>query len=395
MRIVEQTLRAQMELSDREIEKRKALFDLTDSDAKILHSCRSIIMERLDSTVDEFYARQISDPETALLIGDVETLTRLKGAMRIYILELFGGVYDEAYINSRLRVGMVHWRIGVTPKYFLSALRRLHVALCSAIEEALDNPIEIHARKEAILKILFFDFQLVFDTYINALSAKVNVAKEEADDYAKGLEEQVTRRTKQLRELSLTDELTDVNNKRAFTDHAKREMSTAQRTKTELALLFIDINDFKLLNDTLGHQAGDDLLVNVAQQLRTTARETDVVCRIGGDEFCVLLPNTGYATARKLAERFADLMHEEAGVPVGASVGIAATGPTSFCTVEELLKASDESMYRAKQRNKKMGQPGMVCIDEELEPIVGSDAPTNDDAAVTDDEPVALSQSAD
>ncbi len=395
MRIVDQTLRAQMELSDREIEKRKALFDLTDSDAKTLHSCRTIIMERLDWVVEEFFVRQIDDPETALIIGDVETLTRLKGSMRIYILGLFGGVYDDAYINSRLRVGIVHQRIGITPKFFLSALRRLHVALCSVIEEALENPIELHARKEAILKILFFDFQLVFDTYINAISAKVNVAKEEADDYAKGLEKQVTRRTKQLKQLSLTDELTGVNNKRAFTDHANREMSTAQSTKSELAILFIDINDFKLLNDTLGHQAGDDLLINVAQQLQTTAREDDVVCRIGGDEFCVLMPNTGHSAAIKLAERFADLMHEEAGVPVGASVGIAATGPSSFCTVEELLKASDESMYRAKQKNKTLGQPGTVCIDYGQASANQSDTSSGDDTTATDYEPLAFSHSAD
>jgi len=267
--------------------------------------------------------------------------------------------------------------------------------LCTAIGEATEKPIEFHARREAIQKILFFDSQLVFDTYINALSAEVTVAKEEADEYARGLEEQVAKRTNQLKELSLTDELTGVSNKRAFNDHANREMSTANRVKHELALLFIDINDFKLLNDTLGHQAGDDLLYNVARQLQKTVRDGDIVCRIGGDEFCVLLPNTGYRDAANLAERFARLMHEEAAVPVGASVGIAATGPNIFCSVEELLKASDENMYRAKQQSKKLSQPGMVYVDDRQEPASISNTPTIVDTTCADNAPVLMTQNAD
>ena len=112
MRIVEQSLREQMKFSDREIEKRKALFDLTDSDVEALRSCHPIVVDRLEQLIEDFYARQIDDPEIALIIGDSETLSRLKGAMRSYIVELFSGVYDNDYVNSRLRVGKVHWCIG-------------------------------------------------------------------------------------------------------------------------------------------------------------------------------------------------------------------------------------------------------------------------------------------
>jgi len=377
MRIVEQTLLEQMKFSDREIEKRKLLFDLRDEDVSILLGCRPAVVERLDWAINEFYARQIDDPEIALIIGDSETLSRLKGAMRNYILDLFSGVYDHAYVNSRLRVGKIHWRIGVTPKFFLSALRRLNVVLCSLMDEVTDSPIELHGRKEAIQKILFFDSQLVFDTYINALSTEVSAAQDETADYAKGLEEQIASRTSQLKELALTDELTGVNNKRAFSEHVKREMAAAHRAKRELSLLYIDINDFKLLNDTLGHQAGDDLLVKVARHLEKACRAGDMVCRLGGDEFCILMPDAPHSAAVGIAERFAELMYEEGSSPVGASVGIATTGPSTFCSAEELLKQSDQSMYKAKQRNKK-NKPGLVCIDNpELEP----DAPAPDDGA--------------
>lgn len=381
MRIVEQTLAEQMKFSDREIEKRKQLFDLKDEDVAILRSCKSAVTERLDWAIDEFYARQVDDPEIALIIGDSETLSRLKGAMRNYIVELFGGVYDNDYVNSRLRVGKVHWRIGVTPKFFLSALRRLNVVLYAIMDEISDTPIELHARKEAVQKILFFDSQLVFDTYINALSTEVTAAKDETAAYARGLEEEVALRTQQMKELTLTDDLTGVNNKRAFGEHAKREMAGAQRANRELSLLYIDINDFKLLNDTLGHQVGDDLLVKVACHLKGACRESDIVCRLGGDEFCVLMPDVPAASALNIAERFAELMYEEAGSPVGASVGIATTGPTQFCTVEELVAQADQSMYRAKQGNKG-GKPGLVCIDNPLLSSDDGDGGTQEDQAL-------------
>eukprot|EP00439_Symbiodinium_sp_Y106_P088941 s1_g1477.t1 len=362
MRIVDQTLAEQMKFSDREIEKRKLLFDIRGEDIATLRSCKSAVAERLDWAIDEFYARQIDDPEIALIIGDSETLMRLKGAMRTYIADLFSGVYDNDYVNSRLRVGKVHWRIGVTPKYFLSALRRLNVVLCAIMDEISDNPIELHARKEAIQKILFFDSQLVFDTYINALSTEVSAAQAETANYARSLEEQIAQRTYQLKELALTDELTGVNNKRAFGEHAKREIAAAQRANRELSLLYVDINDFKLLNDTLGHQVGDDLLIKVARHLEGASRDSDIICRLGGDEFCILMPNAPAAFALKIAERFAELMYEEASSPVGASVGIATTGPTQFCSIDELVADADKSMYKAKERNRG-GKPGLVCID--------------------------------
>ncbi len=108
MNKIEQSLLEQMKFSDFEISKRKVLFDLTETDFDLLRSCRLAVVERLDWAIDEFYARQLNNPEIALIIGDSDTLGRLKNSMRGYIVEIFEGNYDEAYVNSRLRVGKVH-----------------------------------------------------------------------------------------------------------------------------------------------------------------------------------------------------------------------------------------------------------------------------------------------
>ena len=362
MRIVDQTLAEQMKFSDREIEKRKLLFDIRGEDIATLRSCKSAVAERLDWAIDEFYARQIDDPEIALIIGDSETLMRLKGAMRTYIADLFSGVYDNDYVNSRLRVGKVHWRIGVTPKYFLSALRRLNVVLCAIMDEISDNPIELHARKEAIQKILFFDSQLVFDTYINALSTEVSAAQAETANYARSLEEQIAQRTYQLKELALTDELTGVNNKRAFGEHAKREMAAAQRANRELSLLYVDINDFKLLNDTLGHQVGDDLLIKVARHLEGASRDSDIICRLGGTSSASSCPMPPQHLRSRLPSGLRSLCMRKPVHQWAPASALPQPGPTQFCSIDELVADADKSMYKAKERNRG-GKPGLVCID--------------------------------
>ena len=101
---IELTLAEQMQLSEREIEQRKALIDFDDKDAKILRHYKEFIAEHVDDIVEQFYAKQVQVPENALLIGDAETMRLLRSAMRRYILELFEGDYGSDYVNRRLRI---------------------------------------------------------------------------------------------------------------------------------------------------------------------------------------------------------------------------------------------------------------------------------------------------
>ncbi len=210
--------------------------------------------------------------------------------------------------------------------------------------------------------MLFFDSQLVFDTYIFALQSEVMAAQDETSEYADSLEKIVATRTQQLRTLALTDELTGVNNKRAFYEHAKRELSNAQRHHLPLSLIYVDVNEFKQLNDTLGHSAGDNLLTTLTKNLSIATRDSDIICRLGGDEFCVLLPDTNREGTAAVADRFASLMAADPAAIVGASVGIATTGPVIFLQIDDLLHKADLSMYQAKAKIR--GQDtGTISVD--------------------------------
>jgi diguanylate cyclase (GGDEF)-like protein len=152
------------------------------------------------------------------------------------------------------------------------------------------------------------------------------------------------------------DSLTDLHNQASFYEHLSGALSRARRRDSRVAVMFADLDDFKLVNDSLGHQEGDRVLRAVAERLRESLRETDLAARIGGDEFVVLLEDvTDATTALQVAERFQEKLHMPFDVHRGyrmytsASIGIAVGAVER---PQELVKAADEASYRAKRMGK-------------------------------------------
>lgn len=154
--------------------------------------------------------------------------------------------------------------------------------------------------------------------------------------------------------LSRVDPLTGLLNRRAFEERAEILLELARRTPRPLAIAFLDLDNFKAVNDTRGHDQGDAVLCAVAQVLRKCLRATDVRARLGGDEFAVLLPEIDAPSAQALFERvrasLADAM-KQGGWPVTVSVGVLchSGAPPSL---DALLERSDELMYAAKRKGK-------------------------------------------
>ena len=158
--------------------------------------------------------------------------------------------------------------------------------------------------------------------------------------------------------LATTDGLTDLYNHRYFQEQMRMQIENSKRYETEFSLIILDIDFFKKFNDTFGHQAGDAVLRQVAQTLKRNVRATDIVCRYGGEEMSIILPNTGkdvaYSTAEKICKRVSDNKFRLIGdkeVTVTISLGVS-TYPYDGNTASELIEAADKRLYNAKHNGR-------------------------------------------
>jgi diguanylate cyclase (GGDEF)-like protein len=152
------------------------------------------------------------------------------------------------------------------------------------------------------------------------------------------------------------DSLTGLPNRAFFEKHTEQILSEAARGHRTAALLFFDLDNFKVVNDSLGHPVGDKLLMAVARQLSQVVRQTDNLSRLGGDEFTLLLANTGQRQASAVAEHVLRALHqpfviEGHDLSVGASIGIAMF-PVDGDSVDKLLRSADSALYAAKAAGK-------------------------------------------
>jgi diguanylate cyclase (GGDEF)-like protein/PAS domain S-box-containing protein len=156
-----------------------------------------------------------------------------------------------------------------------------------------------------------------------------------------------------LHELAHQDRLSGLPNRMHFEDALAREVAAGQRRGETFAVLFMDLNGFKHINDTYGHSMGDELIGQAGQRLAATSRRADFVARLGGDEFVVVARNADAAVARRLAERLACAIAtpfelSAARVHISASIGIAIF-PRDGANSDQLIKHADAAMYRAKR----------------------------------------------
>jgi diguanylate cyclase (GGDEF)-like protein len=165
------------------------------------------------------------------------------------------------------------------------------------------------------------------------------------------------------------DPLTGAVNRAAMLDRLQHALSRARRTKQKIALFFIDMNDFKLVNDCYGHEAGDQLLKNVSRNLLSCLRNSDTVCRYGGDEFIVMIEDV---KSKEHLQTVQDTIHAAIGEPIfidasvtlraRASIGMALF-PDHASDSEGLIKAADMAMYEDKKERKLSAQEPILCVD--------------------------------
>ena len=189
---------------------------------------------------------------------------------------------------------------------------------------------------------------------------------------------------KQLQELSMTDALTSLRNRRAFDEHLPAAFEHARRYERPLSLAIVDVDHFKAINDTFGHDAGDAILRGISQLIASGTRQTDYVARVGGEEFAILLPETALFDGLQFAEKLRSSVAAttirigEHGHHVTVSIGIASMPHSDVRSAEELFRASDQALYRAKangrnrvemeRRRRRAAAPGAAATPPRSDP---------------------------
>lgn len=181
------------------------------------------------------------------------------------------------------------------------------------------------------------------------------LARVGAAAHVKKLQDQLRARNAELERLSSTDTLTGLDNRRHIEEQLRQQCGAARRRREPFAVLVLDLDHFKQVNDTYGHPVGDQVLAEFAQRLRRELRAEDIACRWGGEEFLVVLPRTGLADATSVAER---IRSATAATPIqagGREVRITVSGGCAIGpdgSAEDLVRTADGFLYKAKQEGR-------------------------------------------
>jgi two-component system cell cycle response regulator len=159
------------------------------------------------------------------------------------------------------------------------------------------------------------------------------------------------------RVMTITDELTGLCNRRGFFTLVEQQIRLSKRLKKDIYMLYVDVDNLKMINDTMGHQIGDMALIDAANILKTTYRESDIIARIGGDEFVVAPIGTTAGRIKAVTARLdknIERHNATEGRPykLSLSFGVAHCGPGNVCSIDELLARAEKMMYERKKKRK-------------------------------------------
>ncbi|MCS7267736.1 MAG: EAL domain-containing protein [Geminicoccaceae bacterium] len=288
------------------------------------------IVEAVSSELADSLA---ANPKHAALLASERRLEKMRAGHARWLADLLG---PEATDPAQARaVGEAHFQWGIDLRSFLGALDEMVGRLAERLEPVLP-PTETAAVLRRMLR------------------RSLAFAGDVADGYVTALREEHRALAAQLHELALHDPLTGLANRRLFSEALAAALRAARRSGNGVGLLRLDVDHFKLINDSFGHEAGDAVFVEVARRLRACLREVDTVARLGGDELGVVLSGirsrfeVEAVAERILAAMAAPLQRGRDQIDFRVSIGGTVCG-AECCTEQELLRAADDALYEAKR----------------------------------------------
>ncbi len=274
-------------------------------------------------------------------------LTNMKGLPvgRIIFIKDVSGLYREAYT--------VLFVLALYSVFMLSLLTLLLFRIVSTVINRVVFLKDVTARIEkkdfAVINLLENSKERWKDEVYELKHSIYNMALS-----LKSAFEELEKKKSELEQLAYYDPLTGLPNRRFFFDHANLILESSKRYRNPISLLIIDIDHFRKINDTYGHEAGDIVLKSFADILKKTIRQSDLAARLGGEEFVLLMPNATLQQGKVMAERVrvsfqnSLIVYEEKEIRATLSVGLASF-KSGIESIDDLIRMADEALYKAKE----------------------------------------------
>lgn len=293
-------------------------------------------------------------PFTVAVVDDDPAILRLIGLLLkrsgFNVLECGTGA------EARRRLMSEHWDLAILDRQ-LPDMDGVHLCHELKMNPATTSRYVVLVTAQDRHEQKVHGFAMGADDYVTKpfhpeeLMARVRAGKRIID-----LQNRLVIANRKLQVLSTTDTLTGISNRRLFDKVLLRSFEHAQRYQRPMSVVIVDVDGFKSINDTFGHQAGDEVLRSIASIMQSSMRVTDFLCRYGGEEFAVILPETGLEDANRFADKIRQALASRKmnpiGRPVTISAGVATFPHSGFSRPAEVLEAADQAMYRAKQRGR-------------------------------------------
>lgn len=321
--------------------------------AKQLHE--QVIVPHLDSIIHDFYIFMLSEKQTLKILKGHD-VNLLRKTQRKY-LETLGQNFDSAtYFEQRLHIGIIHALIELPLSLYQCSYFHLQDLILQSIDKTEDlDPQQRFNLIKFTLKIIALDISLATDTYFS-----MNL--ESLEDSIEHL-----RSEKEVLSTKVNfDMLTGINSRESIMEQAESALIDSQQNNGRFSLLVADIDFFKIVNDTHGHATGDEVLKNITARMDNVVRGDDMVGRIGGEEFLIILPGSGIEAASAVGERIrkaiegSPIQFQDISLEITISLGAAELEKDE--TLEHLIGRADQALYKAKEagRNK-------ICLAEKTE----------------------------
>ena len=340
----------------------------------IIYYNRNLLKDVLDGSIDSFMKEKVvidnvvidrfSNPKVLYMPLDVKgymlhgsflkksllvevPLTGMNGLPigRVVLIKDVSGIYKETYL---IFLALALYSLFVF-SFLAFMLFRIASSLASRVIFLKNITASIEKRDFSVIDLLKNSKESSKDEVWELKHSIYNMAVS-----LKHAFEELKEKQKELEELAYYDPLTGLPNRRFFFDHANLILESAKRYRTPLTLLLIDLDHFKKINDTYGHEAGDVVLKNFADVLRKSSRKSDLPARLGGEEFALLMPNTDLQQGRVVAERIRQefqnsiIVYEGREIKMTLSGGLASYGP-DVEGIDDLIRMADEALYKAKE----------------------------------------------